>query len=476
MCDYCIFLPRCSSKRRATGGININLTQVASVGEQWDSNILTDFAQSLSKNISDANAGQLVGNRMFWSNDYMVRFENLPSLCYLTVQQVHRGDYHVTTVKMFSSRTKNSECTNSQNVNISGCRARCLLVNPPSTSLLVFTFQMAHHIHTSKEPNMKISPACGTGTKFQVSFHLTLHTILIYIHISPEGTTVDYQATPLTCEDTEFFGKHDFVGGASDGKLGVAVMRYTNPYGETLSWQKAWFFLDNDVQYVTISNLTSKSDAPVYTVLDQKRRSEKIFADSKPMDVPSKTFSGIRSLWHDNVGYVFSKDAGAPNVRVETGERHSEWKKIGTSTQPEGAADLFIARLEHESNLTPTSYTVYPATGFVGFLEKRRATRVHTVQNDDHMCAVWDDVHGVAMVVFWDSAGGYATFDGVTIVSSTAAVVIYHTKTKEVTVADPSQTLKTIHLDFIFPSSRATLDITLPLDGMAGSSVTEKLR
>lgn len=54
---------------------------------------------------------------MFWSNDYMVRPLNSWAIIPLRqIAQVHRGRHHVTTLKMFSNRTKNTECTNTQNV------------------------------------------------------------------------------------------------------------------------------------------------------------------------------------------------------------------------------------------------------------------------------------------------------------------------------------------------------------------------
>jgi hypothetical protein len=42
------------------------------VGKKWGSATLMDFAASLSKKPTSANAGDLVGNRMLYSNDYMV--------------------------------------------------------------------------------------------------------------------------------------------------------------------------------------------------------------------------------------------------------------------------------------------------------------------------------------------------------------------------------------------------------------------
>jgi hypothetical protein len=57
---------------RATAGLNINLTQITQLGELWKVAEFGDIITALEKNVSDANAGALYGNRMFWSNDYMV--------------------------------------------------------------------------------------------------------------------------------------------------------------------------------------------------------------------------------------------------------------------------------------------------------------------------------------------------------------------------------------------------------------------
>jgi len=55
---------------------------------------------------------------MFYANDYMVGDQG--SQChhsgFLTWFQIHRGSGYVSTLKMYSTRTKNTECLNSQNV------------------------------------------------------------------------------------------------------------------------------------------------------------------------------------------------------------------------------------------------------------------------------------------------------------------------------------------------------------------------
>ena len=85
---------------RATASLNINLTKVAQLGQQWDNGAISTFASSLSKTQKNVNAGTLKGNKLFYDNDYVAQ----------------RGADYVTTLKMYSTRTQNTECTNSQNV------------------------------------------------------------------------------------------------------------------------------------------------------------------------------------------------------------------------------------------------------------------------------------------------------------------------------------------------------------------------
>jgi len=57
---------------RATGSINLNITEIGQLGQLWNSAIITNFARRLSETGENANAGRLSGNRMFYDNDYMV--------------------------------------------------------------------------------------------------------------------------------------------------------------------------------------------------------------------------------------------------------------------------------------------------------------------------------------------------------------------------------------------------------------------
>ena len=60
-----------TSFSRATGSININITELLVLGDDWNSETLTGAYGILSSNSTSANVGDMVGNRVFYDNDYM---------------------------------------------------------------------------------------------------------------------------------------------------------------------------------------------------------------------------------------------------------------------------------------------------------------------------------------------------------------------------------------------------------------------
>ena len=135
------------------------------------------------------------------------------------------------------------------------------------------------------------------------------------------GTTTDYAATKLTCGSTQYTAEEAFVGGASDGQIGAAAMRYKNPATGSLSFQKAWFFLDDDVQHVMVAaaNTTSGKDHPVISVLDQKRLNGAVVVDGQEV-TSAGNFSGATSL---SIGR--DRRACRAPPRRYAGTRHGRW-------------------------------------------------------------------------------------------------------------------------------------------------------
>jgi len=410
---------------------------------------------------------------MFYTNDYMIQ----------------RGQGYVTTIRMYSNRTKNTECLNSQNV---------------------------------------------------FGFHLSDGTLYTYItgdeyedvaaswdwNLIP-GITTDYGGTNLTCSLTEAVGTQAFVGGVSDGTVGAAVMRYTNPVTRNITFQKAWFFLDDDVQVVMLSDVASNSSSPTISVLDQKKHVGSYYVDGNEVKpsyakrddvarhstshglgnghhIRQTTFTAlptvnvtrhpaIQTLWHANVGYSF--DLGSPvSVSIQTGNKTGNWSTLGISTQPPSNVDMFAAWIEQTKEQTSFFYKIFPAIDQTGFQRKASLykSRHRVLVNDKTASVILDTQDDTAFVVFWATGGGSVTVPGssgfadVIVSSDINSAIIYHRSTGSVVVSDPSQTATNLALDLevgdvgkkppgFEAGSQRRLVFTLPSGGLAGNSVSQSL-
>ncbi|PBK77242.1 polysaccharide lyase family 8 protein [Armillaria solidipes] len=425
---------------QATASLKTNLTQIRVLGDLWNSSDITHVFEVLEGTSKDANIGATVGNRVFYTNDYMVQ----------------RGSGYVTTLKMFSKRTENFECVNSQNP---------------------FGFHLSDGtVYTYL-----------TGNDYEDIFAAWDWNLI-------PGITVDYNATVLDCShDSRASGVETFVGGASNQNIGVAAMRYETPTTKTLQWQKTWFFLPNDVQYVMVANIDSTTSAPVFSVLDQRKHLGAVMISGSPV-TEGGNFSSVESLWHGGIGYTFDASNSAVSLSVQLGNKTGSWESIGTSDEGDISVDLFSAWLSHDDTSVPVSYAIYPATlSYDMFVSKSQASDFIPVRNDGSVSAVLDVAHDIAMIVYWDVDGGSFTITLPTpdaapiIVKSTGnSAVILDLNEWKVTLSDPSQTLANITLTVslgqgappagwtdVLATKSAHFD--LPSDEFRGESVTQVL-
>jgi hypothetical protein len=303
------------------------------------------------------------------------------------------------------------------------------------------------------------------------------------------GITTDYGATNLSCGQTGFTGIENFVGGVSNGDIGIAVMRYTNPLTRALHWQKVWFFLKDDMQHTMISNITSTSDKPVFSVLDQRRHDGAIIMDEgKELKAASLSVRSSASLWHGSVGYVFSGLSDNDTLHVDVGEKTGNWSTIGISTQPPATVDLFAAWIEHGSLSDNIAYTMLPGVNYHNFQAKQAQLRIQPVSNDGSIAAIYDEVHQTIMVVFWEQDGGTVTitppkFAPITISCDGNIAFIYHFDDAAIFVSDPSQTLAAVQITLSLGHGKKPPQwglhrnkdfvVEFPTSGLAGSSVRQ---
>lgn len=352
---------------------------------------------------------------------------------------------------MFSTRTQNTECTNSQNP---------------------FGFHLSDGtVYTYLQ-----------GNEYEDIFAAWDWNLI-------PGTTVDYNATPLTCDTARKTGTQTFVGGASDGSIGVAAMRYGTPTTRTLDWRKTWFFLDNDVQFVMLARIISTTTAPVFSVLDQRKRAGDVYVNGAVAS--SGNYTTAASLWHGGVGYTFNTTNPGTSLSLGLGSRTGSWQDIGTATDPPATVDIFSAWLNHNDVAASMSYAVYPGTTLSSFQQKSQASQLQAIRNDGSISALLDIPHKTAMLVYWVEAGGSVTVPSttgnapVTVKSTGFANVIVKLDTWVVTVAEPSQTLTSLTLNFTLGSGSIptgwgtarfkVLSVNLPAGGQAGSSTTRSL-
>ncbi|KAJ2927182.1 hypothetical protein H1R20_g9933, partial [Candolleomyces eurysporus] len=437
---------------QASGSIQMNLTTVLELGRLWASDILTRFATDLLPNSTSANSGNLIGNKFFYTNDYMVSGAILAGKVKRTdFSQVHRGPKYVSTLKMYSKRTSNTECVNAQN---------------------------------------------------PLGFHLSDGTLYTYLQgdeyedISAAwdwdlipGITTDYKNTPLNCSGVSFSGVETFVGGLSDGKSGIAAMRYTNPSTGALQWQKAWFFLESGVQHVMVNILASKSKAPVYSVLDQKRRSGRTLVDGVPAsNSGSATFTNPKSIWHANVGYSFLNKSVA--LSLKSGIQAGDWSTIGTSTQSPVEVDLWTAWLEHKNISSPVEYSIWPGIAYEEFVQRASQTPVQTFANSANASTIYDRQQDRVMLVLWKQDSSVTvqtspTMAPLTISSNVACAMTVSLNDGTIIASDPSQSRNSASLTFAFGAGQLpafwtgnrtkTLTLQFPKDGQAGNSITAHL-
>ncbi|KAF8652215.1 hypothetical protein AX16_004493 [Volvariella volvacea WC 439] len=411
---------------QATRDLRMNLTKVGELGQLWGNEALSNFATGTTQPSNSPNGNQVLGTKMFFTNDLMVR----------------RTQTYVTSLKLWSSRTKHTECTNS--------------ANP-------FGFHLADGVQYTYIRGDEYENVPGAWDWDLIP-----------------GITTDYGVTPLICNNTRLVGAEAFVGGVTDGIRGLAVMRYTNPVTRSLRWQKAWFFLDDDVEHILVANITSiNTSAPVYSVLDQRRLFGTVQIDDEVITQPTNR-TQFRSLWHGDVGYTF-EDTNSTSfaLNVQFGVRQGNWTAIGTSSAPPFTTELFSAWIHHQNLAAPLAYSVYPAVSPDQFREKSSQAAIRTLQNDGDISAVYDEKNQVFMAVFWNKNGGSASFTPgsgvaeVTISTDGGLALIYDLKTGNISVSDPNQSLQSVRVEMRSGSADTqTLDFELPQGGLAGDTVT----
>lgn len=203
-----------------------------------------------------------------------------------------------------------------------------------------------------------------------------------YVDIFPAW---DWQLIPgITCEQRPAMpeprsvrrhGATAFVGGVSDGRVGLAAMQHRR---DGLSARKAWLMLDDAVVCLG-AGIACASGNPVATAVNQcLLRGPAVRA---PGDGPW--------AWHDGFGYALLQPGA---LRMSAGPQAGSWRDIGVGKAEQVSVPVFALSIDHgrDPAAAAYAYAILPGVGAADMPALAAAPRVRVLANTPQLQAAAD--------------------------------------------------------------------------------------
>lgn len=289
-------------------------------------------------------------------------------------------------------------------------------------------------------------------------------------------------------------GLTDFVGAVTDGKYGAVAFDFKSPH-DPLAAKKAWFFFDDE--YVCLgAGIHSGAKLPVATTLNQclLRGDVVLMSDNQKSIAPKGVHEPDRVKWilHDGIGYIFPE---TQKVNLSNQAQTGSWFKINRqsdSPKDEISKDVFKLWIDHgkQPSNAKYEYIVVPATSEQEI--EKSGQQLKILANSPEIQAVKHSGLNICQAVFYTS-GEIQLAENLKIGMDSPGVVMVKTNglgIRQISVADPSRKLGTIHLTVsekieksgdhfrsFWNQSKGVSEIAidLPQTVYAGKSVTIKL-
>lgn len=290
----------------------------------------------------DQGAG---GHRYFFSSDY----------------QVYNNKNYMASVRAASKRTKNSEALNGENV-------------------------LGHYL--------------GAGaTMYYIDGEEYFNIFPLWNWNKIPGTTTAQGYLPYGGDNTYTrMGKASFVGGVSNGKIGMSCLDYND---NKVKAKKVWFMFDEGVVCLG-TNISSNSKYDIFTCINQTLTKDD-FAVSENSEVyTAETYDKTGSfdwVYNNKIGYITDSPV---SVKVE--ERTGNWQTISERVDSEAyAGKVFEIGISHAVKPKKESYdyTVLMNTTVDRLNAYCQNPSIETLSNTDSVQAVYDKDSNTIMAVFW---------------------------------------------------------------------------
>lgn len=276
----------------------------------------------------------------------------------------------------------------------------------------------------------------------------------------------------------------DFVGGASDGEVGAAVLDLAK---ETVTAKKAWFCFRNGIVCLG-AGIASAAPEHAFTDINQclLHGPAMILAQGNwraaaaRQNLPPAT----QAVCHDHIGYLFLTPADSVLTCGPQTGAWSDLRKEGVSPAKvtKDVFNLWIDHGPHPQNAS-YAYAVLPDIDQAVLAKAATTPPWRVLANSPQLQAVASPADGLVQAVFYEP-GSLEKNIAPAIATNSPCVLLVRAQpggALDLTVSDPTQKLSSLTLTvdghFSGPNCRAndnTTEVTvaLPSAGLAGSSVT----
>ncbi|NDW11124.1 polysaccharide lyase family 8 super-sandwich domain-containing protein [Dysgonomonas sp. 520] len=369
------------------------------------------------------------GNKYFWKSDIMT----------------HRGTNYYMSTKIISKRTYGTESLGGENL---------LGYNLPMGATNILTH----------------------GAEYKGIFP-------IWEWNKVPGTTSAQDENAPKMSDGYLIGSNSFGGGVSSRSAGVIAYEH---YYKGLNANKAYFMF-GDAMLCLGSNIRLNSEVEVSTFINQCFLKGDVFVSTggnsseKIGATTSNSYTNLRWIHHDNIGYIFPEDA---DITVKNQRQQGRWLDInsaGTGSMVRGY--VFNAWISH--GVAPTAgtyqYIVAPDKSLENFQAFAQNHGFVVIRNDNIIQAVRNDISQKAGIVF-HTGGTVDLGNGLTINSNKAILVLIESNGQNYTisVADPKHNETSVQLtvnkslegvNAVASGDNTIITVDLPADDYKGSTV-----
>ena len=371
------------------------------------------FAERLR---GSTDAEELIGNKQFWCSDFMV----------------HRRKDFYTSVKMLSTRLRNAELVNGE-----GKKSQ----------------------HLSDGVNLLYL----TGDEYNDIFPVWDWNKL------PGTTAIQGDLVPGEKNAIGVRGRTTFVGGASDGRYGLAAMAVAR---NNLLVKKAWFFFDEG--YVCLGNgitLSNDDQHDVVTDVNQTLLSGEVLSSqaSEPVSYGTHVsfLSKVGWVYHDKVGYIFCPNT---HISLSVGPQSGKWSDIGSGSDTTVTRPVFDLWIDHGRSPRNAAYQyiVLPGLSPSQIAARAENPTLEVLTNSDDVQSVYCRDLKQVEAAFYNPIRVATPMGQIATDHSCLLMARKIDDRWQITVSNPENEPLTLHVRV----NGQTATIDLPGGRLAGSSVS----